>query len=133
VATFQTKPTSKRLVETVVVGNATVDDSKFEELSVKLIAVVPVIESHNFCPLVGVPDVVIDVIGVVDCPVITTMSKESVFIAYVLEFEESGLTLGVTRLFVSSCVSVVPTTAPDGAVKDVPQAAPVETAMPAAG
>jgi hypothetical protein len=32
------------------------------------------------------------------------MSKESVSIAYVLEFEESGLTLGVTRLFVKVCV-----------------------------
>jgi hypothetical protein len=52
---------SKRLVETVVVGNATVDASKFEVLKVKPTAVVPVIESHNFCPLVGVPVVVMDV------------------------------------------------------------------------
>ena len=61
VATFQTNPMSKRLVETVVVGNATVDASKFEVLKVKPTAAVPVIESHNFCPLVGVPVVVMDV------------------------------------------------------------------------
>ena len=36
-------------------------------------------------------------------------------------------------LFVSVCVSVVPTIAPDGAVIDVFHAVPVETAIPAAG
>ena len=66
-ATFQTKPISKRAVEFVVVGNATVDGSKFEVLKVNPTEPEsPVIESHNFCPLVGEPDVVIDVIGVVD-------------------------------------------------------------------
>jgi hypothetical protein len=64
VATFQTKPISKRLVPTVVVGNVTVDDSKFEELKVNPTSADPVIESHNFCPLVGVPVVVMDVIVV---------------------------------------------------------------------
>jgi hypothetical protein len=62
VATFQTKPISKRAVVTVVVGNVTVDDSKFEELNVNPTAAVPVIDNHNFCPLVGVPVVVMDVI-----------------------------------------------------------------------
>ena len=64
-ATFQIKPTSKRFVEKVVVGNGTVDASKFEELNVNPTAAVPVIDNHNFCPLVGVPVVVMDVIVVV--------------------------------------------------------------------
>jgi hypothetical protein len=37
------------------------------------------------------------------------MSKESVFIVYVLEFEESALTLVVTRLFVNVSVVARPT------------------------
>src|SRR5579872_2831182 len=36
-------------------------------------------------------------------------------------------------LFVSVCVSVVPTIVPDGAVSDVPHALPVDTAIPAPG
>src|SRR5579872_2065149 len=45
-------------------------------------------------------------------------------------------TVGVTPstvLFVSVCVSVVPTIVPDGAVSDVPHALPVDTAIPAPG
>ena len=51
----------------------------------------------------------------------------------VAEFAVEARTLGVTRLLVSVCVSVVPTIVPDGAVNDVPQADPVETAIPAPG
>ena len=36
-------------------------------------------------------------------------------------------------MLVNVCVSVVPTNAPDGAVRDVPQAVPVDTATPAPG
>lgn len=52
---FQTKPTSKRAVPTVVVGNVTVDDSN-EVPQVIPTAAVPVMEIHNFCPFVGDPD-----------------------------------------------------------------------------
>lgn len=54
-AAFQTKPTSKRLVDTVVVGKATVDASKLEPHVIAR-AAVPVIAIHNVCPSVGVPD-----------------------------------------------------------------------------
>ena len=52
---FQTNPTSKRFVLTVVVGSATVDASNDAPQVVMDIALVPVIEIHNFCPFVGVP------------------------------------------------------------------------------
>lgn len=50
------------------------EDSNFAP-QVMLIAVVPVIEIHNFCPFVGVPVklVVNDVMATV-CPVITIIS-----------------------------------------------------------
>ena len=53
-ATFQTKPTSSLAVVTVVVGSGIVDASKDVPQPIA-IAPVPVIEIHNFCPLVGVP------------------------------------------------------------------------------
>jgi hypothetical protein len=44
------------LVETVVVGNVTVEDSNEVPQVVIPTAAVPVMEIHNFCPFVGVPD-----------------------------------------------------------------------------
>jgi hypothetical protein len=55
VATFHTKPTSRRIPDKVFTGKNTVDDSK-DAPQVMLIRSVDVIEIHNFCPLVGVPD-----------------------------------------------------------------------------
>jgi hypothetical protein len=74
VARLYTKPTSKRAVPVVVVGNAMVDASN-NAPHVIAIEVVPVIEIHSFCPLTGVPVrlVVNDVIATV-CPVITSIS-----------------------------------------------------------
>jgi hypothetical protein len=73
-ATFHTKPTSRRVVVTVVVGNAIVDAVNFAP-QVIAIAVVPVIEIQSFCPLTGVPlrFVVKDVIAT-DWAVITIIS-----------------------------------------------------------
>ena len=48
-------PTSKRFVDTVVVGNATVLASN-EDPQVIALAAVPVIAIHNVCPSVGVPE-----------------------------------------------------------------------------
>jgi hypothetical protein len=59
VATFQTNPTSRRLVVTVVVGNATVDASK-DPPHVIAIAPVPVMEIHSFWPFTGVPDKLVE-------------------------------------------------------------------------
>ena len=49
------KPTSKRLVDTVVVGKVTVEASN-EDPQVIARAPVPVIEIHNVWASVGVPD-----------------------------------------------------------------------------
>ena len=54
VATLHTKPTSRRLVETVDVGRVTVDDEK-DAPHVIAMAVVPVIAIQSFWPLTGVP------------------------------------------------------------------------------
>ena len=74
VSVFQKNPTSKRLVETVVVGSVTVDDSK-EAPHVRAIAVVPVIDTLKVSPSTGVPVrfVVNDVIAAV-CEVMCTTS-----------------------------------------------------------
>jgi hypothetical protein len=48
VATFHTNPTSSRFVDTVVVGSVTVDDSNDAPQVVIAIAVVPVMDTHNF-------------------------------------------------------------------------------------
>jgi hypothetical protein len=42
-------------------------------------------------------------------------------------------TRGSIRLFVRVCESLVPTIVPEGAVRDVPHADPVDTAIPALG
>lgn len=55
VAAFQTNPTSRRLVDTVVVGRATVEASK-DEPHVIALAAVPTIYIQSFCPSVGVPE-----------------------------------------------------------------------------
>ena len=80
-ATFHTKPTSRRAVVTVVVGNATVEASNLAP-QVNAIAVVPVIEIQSFWPFEGVPVklVVNDVIAV-DWPVMMNVSVVSVLIA----------------------------------------------------
>jgi hypothetical protein len=77
---FQIKPTSNLLVETVVVGSATVDASK-DAPQVIAMAAVPVIAINNFCPSTGVPErlVVKDVISTV-CAVIKYISTLSVLI-----------------------------------------------------
>jgi len=51
----QMNPTSRRLVDTVVVGRATVEASK-EAPQVMARAAVPVIAIHKVWPVVGVPD-----------------------------------------------------------------------------
>lgn len=133
VATFHTNPTSNRLVDTVVVGSATVDASN-EAPHVIAIAVVPVTEIHSFWPFVGVPVkfVVNDVIAT-DWLVITIISKLSVFNDGVAVFAVEAETLGVTRLLVNVCVSVVPTIPPLTEEYDVPQAEPVDSGIPAPG
>ena len=55
VAEFHTKPTSRRLVVTVVVGSATVEASKLAPQVIAL-AAVPVMAIQRVCPSVGVPD-----------------------------------------------------------------------------
>jgi hypothetical protein len=74
VATFHTKPTSRRAVVTVVDGSVTVDDSNLAPHTMAT-AAVPVMEIHSFWPLTGVPVrfVVNDVMERV-WPVITIMS-----------------------------------------------------------
>lgn len=51
---FHTKPTSRRVVDTVVVGNATVLDSN-DDPQVMATALVPVIETRNKSPSTGEP------------------------------------------------------------------------------
>jgi hypothetical protein len=55
VTVFHMKPTSRRLVETVVVGKILMLDSK-DVPHVIALAPVPVIEIISVCPSVGVPD-----------------------------------------------------------------------------
>jgi hypothetical protein len=67
---FQKKPTSRRVVELVVVGNEEVPEASNDVPQVKAIDVVPVIEMRNVSPSTGVP-VRLDVNEViaVDCDV----------------------------------------------------------------
>ena len=67
---FQKKPTSRRVVKLVVVGNEEVPEASNDVPQVKAIDVVPVIEMRNVSPSTGVP-VRLDVNEViaVDCDV----------------------------------------------------------------
>jgi hypothetical protein len=74
VATFHTKPTSRRFVVTVVVGRVIVDDEK-DAPHVIAIAPVPVIEIQSFWPLTGVPvRFVVNEVIATDWPVMTIIS-----------------------------------------------------------
>ena len=98
------------------VGRVTVDDSKEAPHVTVGVPDAAVNEIQSFCPVVGVPVrfVVMDVILAV-WPVMISMSKLSVLSAGVAELALRDETRGVTLLFVSVWVSVVPTTVPDGA------------------
>ena len=85
-----------------------------------------------FCPSVGVPESAL----IVNAPAWAVAAYKS----KLSEFQASGddilaveLTRWVIVLLVSVWVSVVPTIAPLGAVREVVQADPVLTAMPAEG
>jgi len=103
-------PTSSRLVETVVVGNVTVEDSN-DAPHVIARAAVPVIAIHRVSPLFGVPlRLVVKLVMSAVCPVMTTMSKLSVLIVGVAPGFDCASTLFVTLLFVRVSVELVVTT-----------------------